>query len=72
MANAERTVRHDLHRKPTFRTGDVVVIAAIIAAEAAFRVLLLGGLALRYLRRAHRLSTAVLTVVPLVDLEGGL
>jgi hypothetical protein len=44
------------------------VIAAIIAAEVAFWVLLLGGLALRYLVRARRLSTLVLLAVPLVDL----
>lgn len=44
------------------------MIAAIIAAEVAFWVLLLGGLALRYLARARRLSTIVLFSVPLVDL----
>lgn len=44
------------------------MIAAIIAAEVAFWVLLLAGLALRYLVRAWRLSTLVLACVPLVDL----
>ncbi|GAA1487433.1 hypothetical protein [Brachybacterium sacelli] len=44
------------------------MIAAIIAAEVAFWVLLLAGLALRYLVRARRLSTLVLAAVPLVDL----
>lgn len=44
------------------------MIAAIIAAEVAFWVLLLGGLALRYLVRTRRLSTIVLAAVPLVDL----
>jgi hypothetical protein len=43
------------------------VIAAIVAAEVAFWVILLGGLALRYLVRARRLSTIVLLGVPLVD-----
>ena len=36
------------------------MIAAIVAAEVAFWVFLLGGLALRYLVRARRLSTVVL------------
>lgn len=44
------------------------MIAAIVAAEVAFWVFLLGGLALRYLVRARRLSTVVLAAVPLVDL----
>jgi hypothetical protein len=44
------------------------VIAAIIAAEVAFWVFLLGGLALRYLLRARGLSTVMLAAVPLVDL----
>lgn len=44
------------------------MIAAIIAAEVAFWVLLLGGLVLRYLLRARLLSTVVLAAVPLVDL----
>lgn len=44
------------------------MIAAIIAAEVAFWVLLLTGLALRYLARTRRLSTVVLAAVPLVDL----
>lgn len=49
------------------RSSGVVVIAAIVAAEVAFWMLLLGGLALRYLARARRLSSAVLATVPLVD-----
>lgn len=44
------------------------MIAAIIAAEIAFWVLLLGGLTLRYLIRARRASSLVLLAVPLVDL----
>lgn len=45
-----------------------MIVAAIVAAEAAFWVLLLGGLVLRYPARARRLSTVVLACVPLVDL----
>ncbi|WP_116114031.1 hypothetical protein [Austwickia chelonae] len=44
------------------------MIAAIVSAEVMFWVLLFGGLGLRYLLRAHRLSTLVLAGVPLVDL----
>lgn len=44
------------------------MIVAILAAEAAFWTFLLGGLALRYLAKARRLSTLVLTAVPLIDL----
>ncbi|NDK91501.1 hypothetical protein GYA93_18235 [Gordonia desulfuricans] len=44
------------------------MIAAIIVAEIAFWVLLLAGLALRYVARARRLSTLVLAAVPVVDL----
>lgn len=44
------------------------MIAAIIAAEAGFWVLLVGGLTLRYLLRARRPSSVVLASVPLVDL----
>lgn len=44
------------------------MIAAIVTAEIAFWVLLVGGLALRYLLRARRVSTIVLAAVPLVDL----
>jgi hypothetical protein len=43
------------------------MIAAIIACEVGFWVLLLGGLAARYLLRARRLSTALLISVPLID-----
>ena len=43
------------------------MIAAIIACEVGFWVLLVGGLAARYLLRARRLSTALLVSVPLVD-----
>lgn len=44
------------------------MIVAIAAAEVAFWILLGGGLALRYLARARRISTVVLLAVPLVDL----
>lgn len=44
------------------------MIAAIIAAEVAFWVLLLGGLASRYILRAGRFSAVLLACVPLVDL----
>lgn len=44
------------------------MIAAIITAEVAFWVLLLGGLALRYLARMRRASAILLASVPLVDL----
>jgi hypothetical protein len=43
------------------------VIVAILVAEAAFWIFLLGGLALRYLMKARRLSTVALAAVPLVD-----
>lgn len=43
------------------------MIAAIVAAEIAFWVLLLGGLALRYIARLRGPSTVVLAAVPLVD-----
>lgn len=39
----------------------------ILGAEAAFWLLLFGGLAVRYLLRARRLSSALLFCVPLVD-----
>ena len=44
------------------------MIAAIVGAEIAFWVLLLGGLALRYLLSVRRASSLVLACVPLVDL----
>lgn len=44
------------------------MIAAIITAEVAFWVLLLGGLTLRYLVRSRRASSIALAAVPLVDL----
>jgi len=44
-----------------------VVAAAIIAAEVAFWVLLLGGLVARYGLRRPRLGAALLVGVPLVD-----
>ncbi len=44
------------------------MIIAIIGAEIAFWVLLLGGLAVRYLLNARRASSVVLACVPLVDL----
>jgi hypothetical protein len=43
------------------------VIAFIVGCEVAFWVLLVLGLAARYLLRARRLSTALLVSVPLVD-----
>ncbi|MEV6597680.1 hypothetical protein AB0M36_12525 [Actinoplanes sp. NPDC051346] len=43
------------------------MIAAIIACEVGFWVLLAAGLAARYLFRRRRLSTALLWSVPLVD-----
>lgn len=43
------------------------MIAAIVAAEIAFWVVLLGGLTARYVLRRQRLSTALLVSVPLVD-----
>ncbi|WP_433870176.1 hypothetical protein [Saccharopolyspora sp. CA-218241] len=44
------------------------MIVAILAAEAAFWVFLLGGLGLRYLAGTRRAGSAVLAVVPLADL----
>lgn len=44
------------------------MIGAIIGAEVGFWVLLVGGLALRYLARLRGPSTVVLAAVPLVDL----
>lgn len=44
------------------------MIAAIIGAEIAFWVFVLGGFSLRYIARAARPSTIVLALVPLVDL----
>lgn len=43
------------------------MVAAILAAEAAFWVLLVAGLAARYLARQERLSSWLLRGVPLVD-----
>ncbi|OJF13208.1 hypothetical protein EDD30_0464 [Couchioplanes caeruleus] len=43
------------------------MIAAIIACEVGFWVLLVAGLAARYLLRRRRLSTVLLWSVPLVD-----
>ncbi|WP_230424927.1 hypothetical protein [Prauserella cavernicola] len=43
------------------------MVVAIVAAEAAFWVLLLGGLVVRYLARRERLSIWLLRGVPLVD-----
>ena len=45
-----------------------MLVLVIIAAEIAFWVLLVGGLAARYLLRRRRLSTALLIGAPLVDL----
>jgi hypothetical protein len=43
------------------------MVAAIVACEIGFWILLAGGLAARYLIRARRLSTVLLVAVPLVD-----
>ncbi|MCY1142865.1 hypothetical protein OWR29_33135 [Actinoplanes sp. Pm04-4] len=43
------------------------MIVAIVACEIGFWVLLIAGLAARYLLKARRLSTALLLSVPLVD-----
>lgn len=45
-----------------------ILVAGIIASEVLFWVLLLGGLAARYLLRARRLSSVLLVGVPLADL----
>ena len=45
-----------------------MLVFVIVAAEIAFWVLLVGGLAARYLLRRRRLSTALLIGAPLVDL----
>ncbi len=45
-----------------------ILVAGIVTAEVLFWVLLLGGLAARYLVRARRLSTVLLVGVPLADL----
>jgi hypothetical protein len=45
-----------------------VIVGAIVACEIAFWVFLFGGLAVRYLLRRRRLSTAVLLGSPLADL----
>ncbi len=47
--------------------GESPLVWWILSAEAAFWILLLGGLAARYLLRARRLSTVLLLAVPLVD-----
>lgn len=43
------------------------MVAAIVAAEVAFRMLLIGGLSVRYLLRQNILSSWLLRCVPLVD-----
>ncbi|MGK9148548.1 hypothetical protein KXS11_13050 [Plantibacter flavus] len=48
--------------------GTSPLIWAILGAEAAFWILLFGGLAVRYLLRNRRLSTIMLIGVPVVDL----
>jgi hypothetical protein len=45
-----------------------VLIALIIAAEIAFWLMLLSGLAARYLLRGERLGLALLALTPVVDL----
>ncbi|MGI5122587.1 hypothetical protein ACQEU5_24025 [Marinactinospora thermotolerans] len=52
---------------PNVDKGTVMIVAFILACEAAFWVLLLGGLAARYLLRARRLSSALLLSLPLLD-----
>lgn len=44
------------------------MVAAIIGAEIGFWVLLLGGLIVRYVLKAQRPSTVILSSVPVVDL----
>lgn len=44
------------------------ILLVIAACEIGFWVLVLGGLALRYLVRATRLSTVVLAAVPVLDI----
>lgn len=48
--------------------GSSPLIWAILGAEAAFWILLFGGLAVRYLFKRRRLSTIMLIGVPVVDL----
>ena len=48
--------------------GDGVIVALIIICEVAFWVLLVGGLALRYLAKAPRAGAAVLLCEPLLEL----
>lgn len=48
-------------------TGNPVALV-IIGCEIAFWIVLAGGLALRYFAKAKRASTAVLLLVPVVDL----
>ncbi|AJT40371.1 hypothetical protein [Psychromicrobium lacuslunae] len=43
------------------------IVALIVACEVGLWVLLLGGLALRYLLRLRRVSAAVLAGIPLLD-----
>lgn len=43
------------------------MLGAIVAAEAAFWLFLLGGLAVRYIVKLQRASSVLLTCVPLVD-----
>ncbi|HLU98848.1 MAG TPA: hypothetical protein VKZ89_18585 [Thermobifida alba] len=44
-----------------------MVVAAILACEVLFWVVLLGGLSARYLLRLRRLSTLLLLLVPVLD-----
>ncbi|EOR71473.1 hypothetical protein TM51_07376 [Thermobifida fusca TM51] len=44
-----------------------MVVAAIVACEVLFWVLLLGGLSARYLLRLRWLSTVLLLLVPVLD-----
>lgn len=44
------------------------MLGAIVAAEAAFWLFLLGGLAVRYIVKRQRASSILLACVPLVDL----
>ena len=48
--------------------GDGVIVALIIICEVAFWVLLVGGLALRYVAEAPRAGAAVLLCEPLLEL----
>jgi hypothetical protein len=55
------------HLTETF--GHSPLVWWIVAAEASFWILLLAGLAVRYLARMRRLSSVILLAVPFVDVS---